>query len=186
MSQLKKFLFEEGKENNIWKTYGYYYTIEQHQDKLSNVINDCEKYDFNFHYEEDKTEGYTNGKITVYFYNDCVEDVNYHYEIELLYDERYWGYCECKPEDEGYNEEKQCCGCGCDWIAPRVEINKIESLARFSFDGYARDMWKLEEQWNKEFGQIQEDKKKKLIDEIDQEIERLLQRKAKLESEINT
>jgi hypothetical protein len=126
--------------------------VEQHIEDCTSFIDDIAKHEYDiWGYEEDFTNCYTNGKIKVYIFQEGEETVNqngfitypnycnYHYEIKFLFDERTWGYCECEPDDEGYNEEHQCCGQGCDWFAPSFSIAKVENLGEYKWDGYARD-----------------------------------------------
>lgn len=95
--------------------------------------------------------GYINGKIRVLIENkgksntfkDCC------YYINFLHDKRHWGYCECSPEDEGYNEEYDCCGNGCDWDAPAFSIEKVERVCCGIWDGLAKDYWQYEDKFNK-------------------------------------
>jgi len=107
-------------------------------------------------YNEEYSGGYTNGKIRILieksnnekesehctdaYYNHC-------YHIEFLYDERYWGYCECTPEDEGYNEKYKCCGYGCDFTAPAFKIEKVVDLGYYAWEGQKKDYWEYKEQF---------------------------------------
>lgn len=110
------------------------------------------RYWFN-RYEEDNTEGCTNGKIQILIEksdeekeSEMIYDAyhDHYYSIEFTCDERYWGYCQCEPNDEGYNEENKCCGNGCDWTAPSFRIEKITSVGGSSWDGSESDYWEYE------------------------------------------
>ncbi|MGG2091344.1 hypothetical protein AB1283_01080 [Bacillus sp. S13(2024)] len=158
---MKKGFFEELKDyllvkkNELHEYIGYYETLLQNKDELKPLIDDCDKYFFEIRYDEDDTDGYTNGKFIVYLYEkDLLEDhgwqsyLEHHYEITLNYDERYWGYCECTSDMMGYNETHKCCGNGCDWVAPSFGISKIETIHNSSFNGEQRDLWELEKKWD--------------------------------------
>lgn len=105
-------------------------------------------------YDEDSTEGYTNGKIRILiekenpesdYMIDTYED--YCYYIEFLYDERHWGYCDCNEEDQFYSKKYKCCGIGCDWNAPAFRITKEINLSYEKWDGYEKDYWEYEERY---------------------------------------
>lgn len=74
----------------------------------------------------------------------------YQYEIEFHYDPRDWGYCQCKPTDKDYREDKDCCGHGCDWWAPAFEIRKSYIMGRHSWDGDEHDYWDFEDDFYKD------------------------------------
>lgn len=65
---------------------------------------------------------YDEAIIDIYFYDDNGQPLNFYYSIELERDERYWGYCECTPDDKRYNPLYGCCGESCDWVAPSIRI----------------------------------------------------------------
>jgi hypothetical protein len=161
--------------------------IEQNIEAFDDFINDItiHKYCVNG-YDEDNSQGYTNGRIRILIEkpddekeSDYMVDAyyDYCYYIEFLYDERNWGYCECSPEDEGYNEEHNCCGCGCDWIAPSFRLTKEISMGGASWNGYARDYWEYKEKFynseknkNEEVEKYQKEQRRKSLKE---QIERL-------------
>lgn len=162
---------------------GYFETIYQHEDKVSFLYEEVDKYQLDFRYEYDTTEGYTLGKISIHPYTISDEEDTYqpyadhHYEIELLYDERYWGYCMCNSSMELYDPVHNCCGDGCDWVAPQISITKIENKAYFTFNGIQRDMWSLQKEWNSLLNVHVDDEKTKRIQAIDAQILELEKRK---------
>ncbi|MET3508285.1 hypothetical protein [Halalkalibacter oceani] len=95
---------------------------------------------------------YNSGSILVYLYEKSddkwVLPLEHHYLIEFSHEDRYWGYCECTPNLEGYDARYNCCGNGCDWSAPQVKVQKIENVLFKSFDGNASDLWELEDKWS--------------------------------------
>lgn len=99
----------------------------------------------------------------------------YQYEIEFHYDPRDWGYCQCKPVDKDYREDKDCCGYGCDWWAPAFEIRKSYIMGRHSWDGDEHDYWDFEDEFyasNKKLADKKaEEDKKRMIKELESRIE---------------
>ncbi|QPW61956.1 hypothetical protein [Clostridium botulinum] len=141
--------------------------LHKYKDFLRDLSNG---YTFNG-YEEDES-GYSNGKISL-FIEKHIEDKesnlwastykqDYWYSIEFKYDTRDWGYCQCEPNDKGYNEEHDCCGKTCDWDAPSFAITKEYDLGTCSWDGFQRDYWEYE----KMFKSKEENKNKRVEDEI--------------------
>ncbi len=144
-------------------------------------------------YNEDYTNGYTNGKIRILiekpeeekeseYLVDAFED--YCYYIEFLSDRISQGYCQCTPEDEGYNKEYKCCGVDCDWVASAIRITKEIYLGYYTWKGLERDYWeykkqfyKKEENKNKE---VEEYKRQQRIKEIQRQIEQLQEELEKL------
>lgn len=92
-------------------------------------------------------------KANIYFYetsceeNDYVNELNYKYEIDFTYWERNYGYCECTSSDPDYREDKQCCGHGCDWDAPRFEMRKSLLVSSQTWDGDEHDYWNFEDKF---------------------------------------
>lgn len=140
-------------------------------------------------YDEDNSGGYTNGRIRILiekteeekeYRNDVYED--YCYYIEFLYDERHWGYCECTPEDEGYNEEYKCCGNDCDWDAPALRITKEMNMGYNTWQGQQRDYWEYEKQFN-----LKQKNKNKEVEEYQkqQKKDRILEEMTRLQRELD-
>jgi hypothetical protein len=153
---------------------------------LNEVINDIENHHYYLTYEPDKTEGYTNGTIDIYLEpkgSEYHHAANHSYIITLRNYERMWDYCECQPEDEGYNPIHNCCGNGCDWYAPAISIEKHENVAYFSFNGAEKDIWELRSKWS---GNEEELKQKQFQEEmvrLDRQIEEIMERKRLLMAE---
>lgn len=175
---LKEFLLREYKDD-LLTFVGYYETLLQHKDKLQPLFDDLEKWKFDIRYENDNSEGYTDGKFEVHLYQTDPhnngdgfydEYASYHYEIELLDDQRMRSYCQCTPEDEGYNPKYDCCGEGCDWYAPSFRLTKIDTMLHQSFNGDAKDLWKLEEQWDEYLIRYKEKQKQLQLEEIEERI----------------
>jgi len=161
--------------------------VDQHIDKYKEFMEELTKNRWCINgYEEDNSGGYTNGKIRILIEkpeeekeSDYLIDAfeNYCYYIEFRYDERYWGYCECTPKDEGYNEKHKCCGNGCDWKAPSFYLTKEINLGGYSWEGLERDYWEYEEKFyqkeenkNKE---VEEYNKQKKINSLKEQIKEL-------------
>jgi hypothetical protein len=162
-------------EQNVSNGHGYFETIKQNAEKIREIITDYETNEMYIGYEADTTDGYSDGCLNVTF-RDWSQG-NYTYSIQLLYDERYWGYCQCTPEDEGYDPVMNCCGNGCDWTAPRISAVKTIRLAFASFDGSEKDLWKLEEDWKQEYEEVEEDKVAAQVKWFDEQIAEIQKRK---------
>lgn len=110
----------------------------------------------------------------------------YQYEIEFYYDPRDWGYCQCKPTDKDYREDKDCCGHGCDWWASAFEIRKSYIIGRHSWDGDEHDYWDFEDDFykdDKELAKQEEERQKELeIKELKARIEADSKKLAELEA----
>lgn len=192
--ELKSFMLSEHKEDKDFLQYvRYYETLFQKQDVLKPLLDDLKNWRLDIHFEEDETGGYTYGKYSLYLWNYEEEPLeedeerycydqerpDYYYEIELTRDERYWGYCECNSDMEGYNHKYKCCGNGCDWVAPSFTLKRVEEN-RAVFSGLERDIWKLEETWNEHLDSYNEKKKKERLDYIEQQLTRLQKEKEEL------
>jgi len=145
--------------------------IDQQIENCKEFLDDITKHTYDINsYDEDYSGGYTNGKITILiekpkdkeeeseyinnaYYNHC-------YHIEFLHDERHWGYCECTPKDEGYNENYRCCGMGCDWNSPAFSIKKVISLGNYSWEGQEKDYWEYKEKFEANEKNINEEVEK--------------------------
>lgn len=156
--------------------------IEQRIEECKEFMNTISKYNYCINgYEEDYTGGYTDGKIRILIEkpdkekeSDYLIDAyyDYCYYIEFTYDERYWGYCQCTPEDEGYNAEHNCCGYSCDWVAPAFRITKEYNLGYYSWKGFKRDYWEYEKKFKimnsenaEELERLEKEKIKKQLEE---------------------
>lgn len=69
------------------------------------------------------------------------------YKIQLEMGDMTGSYCNCKPSDDSFNAEHDCCGMECDFYAPRVSITKEINVISHDFQGYECDLWALEEKW---------------------------------------
>jgi hypothetical protein len=131
--------------------------IDQQIENCEEFINDILKNKYYINgYDEDTSGGYTNGRIRVLVEKPDEEKeseymmdayYDYCYYIDFLLDERYWGYCECSPKDEDYNEQHKCCGNGCDWVAPAFSVTKSIGLVSGKWNGQERDYWEYEEKF---------------------------------------
>jgi len=108
--------------------------------------------------------------VTYEYDDDYIDNPDYFYEIRFGYDERYYGYCECNPKDEGYRDDKDCCGDVCDWDAPKFSLHKVTNITSHDYDGRQKDCWEFEDEFYKSRKELSE---KKASIERDSEIEEL-------------
>ncbi|MEC4565443.1 DUF5320 domain-containing protein [Paenibacillus sp. CMAA1739] len=126
--------------------------VDQHLDRYSEFIEEISNNNYLINgYDKDNTGGYTNGRIRILIEKPEEETkCDYCYFIEFGFDERYWGYCQCKPDDEGYSVKHECCGNDCDWVAPSFHIEKCIYIGGDSWDGCENDYWKYEQKYYEE------------------------------------
>ena len=92
--------------------------------------------------EPDEFDEYSNGWLEIYEMHNPIS-----YTIELDIGKMQGNYCQCTPNDEGYNSVKHCCGVDCDAHLPEVSIIKEVKLLNHEFQGYVCDLWELEDKW---------------------------------------
>lgn len=182
---INKFIEDVITELKNENSYGAYYEKKElnipymiaplkqnlHKDEYKNFILDLSKFDYWINYEDDTSDGYTNGRIDVLLIDRITNTEktisimtlpkNFYYSIEFTRDERHWGYCECTPEDDGYQADKECCGYGCDWNAPAFNIKKIEYIGSSSWNGDEHDYWEFEDAFYKSDDELAEEKAEK-------------------------
>nr|DAS11961.1 MAG TPA: hypothetical protein [Caudoviricetes sp.] len=141
-------------------------------DEFCSDLRDCDNYDIVI-----GDDNYCICKVNVFLYNEtennnwkCAEESDFRYEITFSYDERNWGDCECSPGDQDYREDKHCCGHGCDWEAPSVEVRKSFLVSNHSWSGDEHDYWDFEDKF---YESDNEEKQKKLLAEIECKIRNL-------------
>jgi hypothetical protein len=132
--------------------------VNQQIENCTEFMNDISTHRYCINgYDEDYSQGYTNGRIRVLIEKPDEEKESeymvdaYHpycYYIEFQYDERLWGYCQCEPKDEGYNADKHCCGMGCDWTATAFIITREENIGYYKWSGFEKDYWEYEKEFN--------------------------------------
>ena len=86
------------------------------------------------------------------------DDLPYRYLIECSTEGRYWGFCECTPDMNDYREDKGCCGHGCDWEAPRIQIKKVYDMTLHSWTGDEHSYWEFEDEYYKKDKALKEEK----------------------------
>lgn len=194
--ELKKFIINEHQDDEYFLQYvRYYETLLQNQKVLDPLLSDMDVWKVNIHHDEDTTEGYTYGKYNIYLWDYVDKDTeeedddyshnydqkhpDYHYEIELTKDDRYWGYCDCVPEMKLYNEKYNCCGNGCDWVAPSFTLSKVEQNYG-KFDGEEMDIWELEKKWEEYLDSYNKKIEQGRLEMIEEQLDRLEKEKNKL------
>lgn len=184
--EMKNFFLELSSSSNPHLTFlescGYLETLKSHTDELTYLFNEMDHARMEFQFQGDITGGYTNGTIHLHFVslNENAPSPKHRYEFELTTDQRYFGYCQCKPEDEGFNSMHNCCGTNCDWGAPEIHISKVEVKPSILFKGLEKDLWLLEDLWLTDASEIDQVRKNEQVRKIDAEIERLTEQKNKL------
>lgn len=139
--------FKENKLNVPFHISILWQEFKNNVDKYNEFIkclNECE-YIFNI-----DTSSMYSIRTYVIFYNMNRKLPHYSsitYEFNFGSDQRYWGYCECTPDDKDYREDKHCCGHGCDWDAPNVDIYKRELINDASWQGDQHDYWDFEDEF---------------------------------------
>ena len=133
-------------------------------------LRDCDNYDIVI-----GEDNYCICKVNVFLYNEdddlkCVGESDFRYEITFSYDERNWEYCQCSPGDPDYREDKHCCGHGCDWEAPSVEVRKSFLVSNHSWSGDEHDYWDFEDKF---YANDKEENDKKLLAEREYKIRNL-------------
>ncbi|MNK43742.1 hypothetical protein D3C87_624590 [compost metagenome] len=161
--------------------------IDQQIDDCQEFMDTITTYRYQINdFSHDNSGGYTNGKIQILIEKPEEEKssemmfdafYDYCYYIEFDCDDRMWGYCQCKPGDEGYVEEYSCSGNGCDWSAPAFRLTKSIDLGGGKWDGYESDYWnykkKFEENELNISREVEELNKKKEREYIEQQINEL-------------
>lgn len=120
---------------------------------LSNPYN-IEIFPLNDNYDYGKCKA-----VVSYFDSENGAMSKYYYVIKFLFEDRYWGYCECAPEDPDYREDHCCCGHGCDWEAPAFSIEKVKEESYSSWNGDEHDYWDFEDSYYQDDKKAAEEKK---------------------------
>lgn len=155
----------------LWQDLMYNY---ERYDEFCSDLRDCDNYDIVI-----ENCDYHICKANVIIYNEikdsygdswgCMESDS-RYEITFNYDERNWGYCECSPGDPDYREDKHCCGHGCDWYEPNIEVRKSFLVSNHSWHGDEHDYWDFEDKF---YANDKEENEKKLLAEREYKIRNL-------------
>lgn len=77
-----------------------------------------------------------------------VECKDAEYCIYVRADYVFRHYCRCTPEDPGYDEEMKCCGEECDFVAPRIYVEKCIPVTEVAWQGnIAKELWEKERKY---------------------------------------
>ena len=134
------------------------------------LVRDVSEHEHSIFYSEDDEYYDTTRSVLIHF-----EDLPFHYKINCFCEDRYWGFCECTPDMPDYRKDKGCCGHGCDWCAPAIEVKKVYDLMTHSWSGDEHSYWDFENTYYQKDKEIADKKK---------EAEKAV-RRAYLESEIS-
>lgn len=127
----------------------YYETLFQLEgyQEMKELLTQYEKGKYILDYNEPDEHDYSsNGWLEIYEMNNPVT-----YNIELDIGDMQGHYCQCTPDDEGYNSDKNCCGVICDSHLPNVSIVKEVKMINHEFQGFECDLWDLEKKWLTDF-----------------------------------
>lgn len=190
---LKKFMLTTSKEHNL-NIMDYYITLQQHESEIQFIIDDYNKFNFCFQFQYDKSQNSPPiGSITIYLQKPNHEEMmwtesflNYVYKIDLCYDERYWSCCQCDPKMKEYNPIHKCCGLGCEWNAPSINIDKIECLTNFTFKGYQKDLWELQTEFKNSLTALELTQKQERLNRVIEQINALEEQRKQLLNELDT
>ena len=157
--------------SSLWQSFN------NNPDKYIEFISDLEKWsDYNVNIDESRNDynGIIDVTVVLVDINNS-EDLDilysdYHYRFEFSYDTRDYGYCECTPDMPDYREDKHCCGHGCDWEAPSVEVRKSFLVSNHSWHGDEHDYWDFEDKF---YADDKEENEKKLLAERECKIRNL-------------
>lgn len=131
--------------------------------KFTHFINDIKHNEYQIVYEDTPNNYHDYGQLNIGLYsnNENSKTLNYTYTIILSYDERYWGYCQCSPNDKDYDSRHGCCGHGCDWSAPAFAVIKNTMIGESSWCGDEHDYWNFEDNFYKSKKELAIEKEKK-------------------------
>jgi len=133
--------------------------------------------DFN---DADENDSYSNGWLEIYSHNETIS-----FTIELDIGVMRGCYCQCNPDDEGYNVIKDCCGVNCDVQLPKVSILKEVKMINHEFQGQECILWALEEKWLTSFEKdLLHKKKLEKVSSIEAQIEQLQKELAAVKSDL--
>ena len=157
--------------SSLWQSFN------NNPDKYKEFISDLGKWsDYNINIDESRNDynGIIDVTVVLVDINNS-EDLDilysdYHYRFEFSYDTRDYGYCECTPDMPDYREDKHCCGHGCDWEAPSVEVRKSFLVSNHSWHGDEHDYWDFEDKF---YADDKEENEKKLLAERECKIRNL-------------
>lgn len=141
--------FKENKLNIPFHISVLWQEFKNNCDKYNEFIQYLNKYEYYFNID---ISNLYDVRIYVRFYKNATddsdeEDIPVTYEFSFGSDQRYYGDCDCTPNDKDYREDKECCGHGCDWDAPNVDIYKRELINDASWQGDQHDYWDFEDEF---------------------------------------
>lgn len=163
----------------------FYYLILENKKIFNDIYQHLKNYfdsdiDFYFEKNEDRENYYKLGDLAIY-----IENYDYTYFLEFRENDDSRGYCECQPEQKGYDERYKCCGIYCDRFVPSFSFYKKRNDDNRNWKHMERDLWNIQDEWNEvskdELEEIQkQEKKKRQIEEYNREIKRLERMKNEL------
>jgi len=156
-NDLKDFILKQDQEvkNILIQYYETLFQLESFQE-IKELLTQYENGSYIIDYNEPDDHDYSsNGWFEIYNMSNSTS-----YNIELDIGDMRGSYCQCTPDDAGYNSDKNCCGVQCDAHLPGVSIIKTSKVISYEFQGHECDLWKLEKKWLTDFEKESLHKKK--------------------------
>lgn len=170
-----------------------YQSFERNAEDFNEFIKDLEYYsDYVITLDKPQNDysGIVDVRIVLYsgdeFEDGCCDYTyaGYDYKLCFSHEERFWGYCECKPDMADYREDKHCCGHGCDALFCGFSLQKIVNITYKHWVGDEHDYWDFEDEFyadDKELADKKaEEEKARLIKELKDTIEDATKKLAEL------
>lgn len=148
-------------------TSSLYQVLSSPTSEVSNFIFDINKYKMDIDIE-DTNDSYEVATVKIYLYDEQNKMKKEHYyQLRFILDSRYYNYCQCTPDMEGYREDKGCCGYDCDATFCTCQINMIKPLCFHKWDGCEHDYWDYEDKFYETYPELKDlNKKQELINSI--------------------
>lgn len=148
-------------------TSSLYQVLSSPTSEVSNFISDISKYKIDIDIDN-INNGYEVAIVKIYLYDKQNKmEKEHYYQLRFILDPRYYNYCQCTPDMDGYREDKGCCGYDCDATFCTCQINMIKPLCFHKWDGCEHDFWDYEDKFYETYPELKDvNKKQELINSI--------------------